>query len=100
VAIPNQIESIVKDELHALLGSLAIEVDNPRTRAALVAMAEDAAMIPVRISRGETVEHLLLALNAEAQNRALAHRIRVQEAVKEAWERAVARILKVVLAAL
>lgn len=98
--IPNQIESIVKDELHALLGSLTIEVDNPKTRAELKAMAEDAAMIPVRISRGEDVQPLLLALSAEAQNRALAHRIRVQEAVKEAWERAVARILKVVLAAL
>lgn len=98
--ITNQLESIVKDELHALLGTLAIEVDNAQTRAALVAMAEDAAMIPVRISRGEDVQPLLLALNAEAQNRALAHRVRVQQAVQEAWMRATARILKVVLAAL
>ena len=98
--ITNQLESIVKDELHALLGTLAIEVDNAQTRAALVAMAEDAAMIPVRISRGEDVQPLLLALNAEAQNRALAHRVRVQQAVQEAWMRATARILKIVLAAL
>lgn len=98
--ITNQLESIVRDELHALLGTLAVEVDNAQTRAALVAMAEDAAMIPVRISRGEDVQPLLLALNAEAQNRALAHRVRVQQAVQEAWMRATARILKVVLAAL
>lgn len=98
--ITNQLESIVKDELHALLGTLAVEVDNAQTRAALVAMAEDAAMIPVRISRGEDVQPLLLALNAEAQNRALAHRVRVQQAVQEAWMRATARVLKVVLAAL
>lgn len=100
MAVPNQIESIVKDELHALLASLHGEVEDPAAREALAAMAEDAAMIPVRIARGEDVTGLLASLSAEAQNRALAHRVRVQTAVQEAWMRAVARILKVVLAAL
>lgn len=100
MAVPNQVESIVKDELHALLGSLKAEVEDERTKAALVAMAEDAAMMPVRIARGENVESLMKALNAEAQNRVLAHRQKVQQLVQEAWIRAVGRILGFVLKAL
>ena len=100
MAVPNQVESIVRDELHALLGTLQAEVEDPQVRADLLAMAEDAAMLPVRIARGEDVAPLLLALKAEASNRALTHRIRVQQAIREAWERAVLRILQVVLAAL
>lgn len=98
--MPNQVESIVKDELNALLGSLQAEITDPQVRADLLAMAEDAALIPVRIARGEDVAPLLLALKAEAANRALAHRVRVQQAVLEAWQRAVVRILHLVIAAL
>lgn len=100
MAVPNQLESIVRDELHVLMGQLEQEVDNPIVRAQLMAMAEDAAMIPLRIARGEDVAALLLALKAEAQNRALLHRQRVAQAVQDAWMRAVGRILAAVLAAL
>lgn len=100
MAEPNQLESIVRDELHVLLGQLEREVDNPVTRAQLMSMAEDAAMIPLRIARGENVEFLLKALKAEAQNRALLHRQRVSQAVQDAWTRAIVRILAAVLAAL
>lgn len=100
MAVPNQLESIVRDELHVLLAELEREVAEPAVRADIMAMAEDAALIPVRIARGEDVGPLLKALKAEAQNRALSHRIRVQQAVQDAWIRAVARILTAVLAAL
>lgn len=100
MAEPNQLESIVRDELHVLLGQLEKEVDNPVTRAQLMAMAEDAAMIPVRIARGEDVAALVLALKSEAQNRALTHRQRVAKAIEDAWIRAIGRILAAVLAAI
>ena len=100
MAEPNQLESIVRDELHVLLGQLEKEIDNPVTRAQLMAMAEDAAMIPLRIARGENVQPLLAALKSEAQNRALVHRQRVSQAVQDAWIRAIGRILAAVLAAL
>ncbi len=100
MAVPNQVESIVKDELHALLGSLQAEITDPQVRADLLAMAEDAALIPVRIARGEDVAPLLAALKAEAKNRALTDRVRVQEAVCDAWMRAITRILATVIAAL
>jgi hypothetical protein len=98
--VPNQIESIVKDELHALLASLKADVEDPILRANLLAMAEDAAMLPVRLARGEDVSRIYRSLSAEAQNRAMTHRIRVQEIVREAWEKAIKRILVVVLSAL
>jgi hypothetical protein len=98
MAVPNQIESIVRDELHTLFAKLESEISDPQLRAELMAMAEDAALLPIRIARGENVESLTAALTAEAQNRALHHRIKVQMAVKHAWMIAVARILKVALA--
>ena len=98
MAVPNQIESILKDELHALLAGLEGSYDLD-TRMALASMAEDAALMPVRIARGEDVAPLLRALNAEAQNRLLTQRIRVQVLIEEAWVRTVARILKGVLVA-
>jgi hypothetical protein len=100
MAVPNQIESIVKDELHALLESLKTDVEDPRLRANLLAMAEDAAMLPIRIARGEDVDSIYRSLSAEAQNRAMAHRIKVQEIVRAAWTKALARILTVVVSAL
>lgn len=100
MAVPNQIESIVKDELHALMASLQAEVSDPMVRANLLAMAEDTAMLPIRIARGEDVSGIVKALKAEAQNRALTHRIQVQAIVREAWMRAMARILTAVMAAL
>jgi len=42
---------------------------------------------------------LLKALNAEAQNRMLTQRIRVQEVIEQAWIRTITRILKGVLVA-
>ena len=51
--VPNQLESIVRDELHVLLAELEREVDDPVVRANVMAMAEDAALIPIRIARGE-----------------------------------------------
>lgn len=96
--VPNQIESIVRDELHTLFSELEAEIKDPQLLAELMAMAEDAAMLPIRIARGENVDSLTASLMAEAQNRALHHRIKVQMAVKHAWMSAVARILKVALA--
>lgn len=98
MAVPNQIESILKDELHALLAGLEGTYDL-ETRMALAGMAEDAALMPVRIARGEDVAPLLKALNAEAQNRLLTQRIRVQELIEQAWIRTITRILKGVLVA-
>lgn len=98
MAVPNQIESILKDELHALLAGLEGTYDL-ETRMALASMAEDAALMPVRIARGEDVTPLLRALNAEAQNRLLTQRIRVQELIEQAWIRTITRILKGVLVA-
>lgn len=98
--IPNQIESIVKDELHALLASLKADVEDPILRANLLAMAEDAAMLPIRLARGEDVTNIYRSLSAEAQNRAMTHRIKVQEIVRAAWTKALTRILTVVVAAL
>jgi hypothetical protein len=59
MAVPNQIESIVKDELHALMASLQAEVSDPMVRANLLAMAEDTAMLPIRIARGEDVSGIV-----------------------------------------
>jgi hypothetical protein len=98
VAEPNQIETILKDELHAILAGLDATY-GPETRMALARMAEDAALMPVRIARGENVTPLLKALNAEAQNRMLTQRIRVQEVIEQAWIRTITRILKGVLVA-
>lgn len=98
MAVPNQIESILKDELHALLAGLEGTYDL-QTRMALAGMAEDAALMPVRIARGEDVAPLLRALNAEAQNRILTQRIRVQELIEQAWIRTITRILQGVLVA-
>lgn len=98
MAVPNQIESILKDELHALLAGLEGSYDRD-TRMALASMAEDAALMPVRVARGEDVTPLLRALNATAQNRLLTQRIRVQELIEQAWIRTVTRILKGVLVA-
>lgn len=97
---PNMVESIVKDELGVLLNRLQADIEDPQVRADLLAMAEDAAMLPVRVARGEDIELLLRSLSAEAQNRALTHRVRVQQAVREAWMRAITRILATVVAAL
>jgi hypothetical protein len=98
--VPNQIESILKDELHALLASLKADVQDPILRANLLAMAEDAAMLPIRLARGEDVTSIYRSLSAEAQNRAMTHRIQVQEIVREAWTKALTRILAAVFAAL
>ena len=93
-------ESIVRDELHALMHKLKSEIDDPQVRADLLAMAEDAAMLPVRVAQGQDIEPLLKSLYAEASNRALRHRVLVQVAVREAWQRALTRILSAVVAAL
>lgn len=98
MAVPNQLESVLKDELHALLAGLEGSYDLD-TRMALASLAEDAALMPVRIARGEDVTPLLRAMNAEAQNRLLTQRIRVQELIEQAWMRTIARIIKGVLVA-
>jgi hypothetical protein len=94
----NQIENILKDELHTLLAGLEGTYDLD-TRMALASLAEDAALMPLRIARGEDVTPLLKAMNAEAQNRLLTHRVRVQEMIEQAWIRTITRILKGVLVA-
>lgn len=91
--IQNQVESVVLDELHQVLGELRARVTDPHTAEALVAMATDAAMLPVRVARGENVRSLAAALDAEAKNRALEHREAVRATVARAWERAVARLV-------
>ena len=64
MAVPNQIESIVRDELHTLFAELESEINDPQLRAELMAMAEDAALLPIRIARGENVESLTAALTS------------------------------------
>lgn len=96
--IVNQLESIVMDELHQLLGSLKAQATDPKEAEALAAMAVDAAMLPVRIARGEDVASLERSLSAEGQNRALKHRVAVQETVTAAWQRAVVRLVGGLLA--
>lgn len=98
MAVPNQLESVLKDELHALLAGLEGSYDLD-TRMALASLAEDAALMPVRIARGEDVTPLLKAMSAEAQNRLLTQRVRVQELIEQAWVRTITRILKGVLVA-
>jgi len=90
----------VKAELDHLLDQQMCDLSNPAERAALVAMAHDAAMLPIRAARGEDVTALTAALSAEAQNRTLTHRVRVQQAVQAAWTRIVTRLLGAALAAL
>lgn len=91
--IPNQLESVLQDELQQLFRELRQQVQNPAEAAALQAMVADAALLPVRIARGEDVTALRAALAAEAQNRALAHREMAKAAVAEAWQRVVARLV-------
>ena len=50
-------------------------------------------MIPVRAARGEDVTSLLAALKAEALNRALRQRILAEELVRDAWMRAITRLI-------
>jgi hypothetical protein len=93
MVVPNQIENILKDELHQLLNELRSNFEDPDEAEACVAMAQDAAMLPLRIARGEDVNSIVKSLKAEAHNRALYHRVRIQEVVTAAWAKVVARLL-------
>lgn len=95
----NQLESVLQDELHQVLGELRAQVQDPAEAAAVQAMVSDAAMLPVRIARGEDVSSLAASLSAEAQNRALAHREMARAAVEKAWQRVIVRIVGGLLSA-
>ncbi len=96
----NQVESILLDELHQLLAGARAQVSDPAEAAALVAMATDAAMIPLRAARGEDVTPLVAALRAEALNRALTHRTKAEVLARDAWMRTVTRLVGVALTGL
>jgi hypothetical protein len=100
MAVPNQVESILLDELNALLAGAGAQIGDPAEREAVAAMARDAAMIPLRIARGEDVGPLVAALKAEALNRALSHRARAETLARDAWHRTIARLVGVVLTGL
>lgn len=93
MAVPNQVESILRDELHALLAGAGAQIGDPAEIAAVAAMAQDAAMIPLRIARGEDVAPLVAALKAEAMNRAMTHRVRAETLARDAWVRTVTRMV-------
>jgi translation initiation factor IF-2 len=98
--ITNQVESILQDELRALVGGLQSQVTDPAEMAAVVAMATDAALIPVRAARGEDVAPLVAALRAEALNRAMTHRVRAETLARDAWMRTVTRLVGAALTGL
>lgn len=95
----NQLESVLQDELHQLGRELRSQVTDPAEAAAVEAMVTDAAMLPLRIARGEDVTSLAAALSAEAQNRTLAHRELAKATVAKAWQRATLRIVGGLLSA-
>lgn len=99
MAVPNQVESILLDELHALLAGAGAQIGDPAEVAAVAAMAQDAAMIPLRIARGEDAAPLVAALKAEAMNRAMTHRVRAETLARDAWMRTVTRLVGAVLLA-
>jgi hypothetical protein len=96
----NQVESILLDELHQVVGGLKSQISDPAEMAAVAAMAQDAAMIPMRAARGEDVTPLVAALRAEALNRAMTHRVRAETLARDAWMRTVSRMVGAALAGL
>lgn len=93
VAVPNQVESIVADELHAAIASLKAQVKDPAEIAAIEQMAISASLLPIRIARGEDVGDLVRQLEAEAQNRPQFANLRAKHTVEQAWLNAVGRII-------
>lgn len=96
----SQIEDIVKAEAQKLIDALEGEVNDPIERAAVAAMTNDLAMLPIRMARGEDVSLLVQSLKAEAAARGVAVSMRAQAAMQQAWINIVVKVLSATLLAL
>ena len=86
-------ESVLLEELQRLAADLAKEVEDPRNRAALIAMAHDLTLLPLRKLRGEDTSSIEASLKAEALNRSLEIRTRAETLAQRAWISAISRFI-------
>lgn len=93
------IEDIVKQELAGLKGQLESQISDPAEKAAVYAMTQHLAMIPIRLARGEDVTIAVKNLQAEAALRGVSLSMRAQAAVQQAWMNIIFKILGTALVA-
>lgn len=92
-----KIEDIVKEEAQKLIVSLESQVSDPVQKAAIAAMTNDLAMIPIRMARGEDVSLLLQSLQAEAAVRGVGATLKAQAAMQQAWINVITKVITVAL---
>jgi len=98
--IGEAIEGVVKSEFDEAVKLLSARVSDENTVRELAAMANDAAMLPLRAARGEDITALSASLTAEALNRTVEERTQVLVIAQMAWTRAIGRILEALVAGL
>jgi hypothetical protein len=96
----SDIKQIVKEEVDKLVASLEGQIQDSATRAAIVRMTNDMAMLPVRMSQGEDVTVLFASLQAEAAMRGVSASLKAQTLVQQAWINILTRVISIALAAL
>lgn len=96
----SDIKLIVKEEVDKLVASLEGQIQDSATRAAIVRMTNDMAMLPIRMSQGEDVTVLFASLQAEAAMRGVAASLKAQALVQQAWINILTRVISIALSAL
>ena len=95
-----KIEDIVKEEVKNLTDSLNSQITDPAQKAAIIAMTNDLAMLPVRMARGEDVSIIMSSLQAEAAMRGVASALKAQAAVQQAWINIITKVIFTALGSL
>lgn len=94
-----KIEDIVKEEVNNLTKQINSQINDPAQKAAVVAMINDLAMLPIKMARGEDVEVITASLKAEAAMRGVASALKAQAAVQQAWINIVTKVIVAALGA-
>lgn len=94
-----KIEEILKEEIGNFKTQLEAQITDPVERQALADIANDLAMIPIRLSRGENVDIALKNLKAELALRGVKHAIKAQTLVQQAWMNVIFKVIGAVITA-
>ncbi len=95
-----KLDDILKDEVDRLKSTLEGQINDPAQKAAIAAMVNDLAMLPIRMARGEDVSVQLASLKAEAAVRGFSAVLKAQAATQQAWMNIITKIIGAALVAL
>jgi len=92
------IKDVVKSEVSDFLKTMDGQIHDPAERAALARMANDLALLPIRMAAGEDVTILAKSIKAETLLRGDAFSLKTQAAAQKVWMNVLTKVLGAIIA--